>query len=77
MFTAYSPRVEREAREKSKRLREWGEGVVTYMAPEITASSRRDTGFGWQLHMVSEICLALLDAGNLRGRGGIGRLPDQ
>ena len=36
-------------RESGERLREWGGGIVTYMAPEITASSRRDTGFGWPL----------------------------
>ena len=50
MFTAHSPTVEREARDKSERLREWGgvlgfRGIVTYMAPEITAAGRHDTGF--------------------------------
>ena len=52
MFTAHSPRVEREARERSKKLREWGGGIVTYIAPEITANSQRDTGFGWPLQGV-------------------------
>ena len=41
-----------------------GGGIVTYRAPEIAVSSRRDTGFGWLLHMVS---VAKAGASNLEG----------
>ena len=54
MFTAHSPRVEREAQGL-------GGGIVTYIAPEITASSRRDTGFGWPLQVQHSQANAMLD----------------
>ena len=39
----------RGSREEQEAQRVGG-GIVTYIAPEITASSRCDTGFGWPLH---------------------------
>ena len=61
-----SERLERGARGSES----GGRGIVTYIAPEITASSRRDTGFGWPLHQLSPRA----DAGQPQGMTGL-RLP--